>query len=54
MEALTGKVILIVGASRGWWQALALEFARRRSNLILNPRSASMAELAATERAAQA
>jgi NAD(P)-dependent dehydrogenase (short-subunit alcohol dehydrogenase family) len=54
MATLTGKVILITGASRGLGRALAVEFARRGAKLILNSRSASAAELAATERAAQA
>ncbi|CAG0947680.1 3-oxoacyl-[acyl-carrier protein] reductase [Anaerolineae bacterium] len=51
MEALTGKVILITGASRGLGRALAVEFARRGAKLILNSRSSSAAELAETERA---
>jgi len=54
METLTDKVILITGASRGLGRALALQFARRGAKLILNSRSASATELAATERVAQA
>ncbi|MBI5567106.1 MAG: SDR family oxidoreductase [Chloroflexi bacterium] len=54
METLTGKVILITGASRGLGQALALEFARRGASLILNSRGSSAAELAKTEQAAHA
>ncbi|MFN8598654.1 MAG: SDR family oxidoreductase [Anaerolineae bacterium] len=53
MAALTGKVILVTGASRGLGRALAVEFARRGAKLILNSRSASAADLAETERAVQ-
>lgn len=53
MAALTDKVILITGASRGLGRALALDFAQRGARLILNSRSASAADLAEAERAAQ-
>ena len=47
---LHGKVCLITGSSRGLGRALALEFARRGANVVINSRSSSARDLAETER----
>jgi NAD(P)-dependent dehydrogenase (short-subunit alcohol dehydrogenase family) len=47
---LHGKVCLITGSSRGLGRALALEFARRGANVVINSRSSSAGDLAETER----
>lgn len=54
MDTLKGKVVLITGASRGLGRALALEFARRGTNLVLNSRSSSASELETIRLEAQA
>lgn len=46
---LDGKVILITGASRGLGRAMALEFARRGAQLVINSRPQSADGLAQTE-----
>ncbi len=53
MSILTGKVILVTGASRGLGRALALEFARQGANLVVNSRPASASLLAETQRQAE-
>ena len=47
---MNGKICLITGASRGLGRALALEFGRRGTKLVINSRSASEKELKETER----
>ena len=50
MNALQGEVCLISGSSRGLGRALAIEFGRQGSKLVINSRASSAAELTATER----
>lgn len=46
---LHGKVCLVTGASRGLGRALAMEFARQGASVVINSRSSSAVDLAATE-----
>lgn len=46
---LDGKICLVTGASRGLGRALALAYARRGANLVINSRPSSAAGLAETE-----
>lgn len=53
MRTLNGKVALITGASRGLGRAVALEFARRGANLVVNSRPPSADALQGTRQAAE-
>ena len=50
LTSLQAKVCLVTGASRGLGRALALEFARRGAQVVINSRSNSAIDLAETER----
>jgi NAD(P)-dependent dehydrogenase (short-subunit alcohol dehydrogenase family) len=54
MRHLTGKVAVITGASRGLGRALALAYAAKGADLVLNAREGSRAELEAVCREAEA
>jgi NAD(P)-dependent dehydrogenase (short-subunit alcohol dehydrogenase family) len=54
MRALIGRVVLITGASRGLGRALAVEFARRGADLVINSRPSSARALQDTRRKAEA
>jgi NAD(P)-dependent dehydrogenase (short-subunit alcohol dehydrogenase family) len=54
MRELVSKVALITGASRGLGRALAVEFARRGADLVVNSRAQSAGALQETRREAEA